>query len=257
MNTRPLLLASLLVLTLPISVVGLPAIEPSEPQTAPPGATSSPEWRQQVSDASGRQAALVVKTSSLRSAGIDPADLRVAVIRSSMGDSLKNMPQARKTDFQKIQQHYGKAFDHYKKLHSARQSIIDKQLMEIHAQLPGVIVLENGIHYEVRKSDKPEENFPLAEINWAVIGSTTATLGELKAQPSFFSWFKEVPKTIPDGTEWIFYVPVKLLGSNQATGQYVRVAVSKRDKPECQDSDSEEDTAKHPKGFDPDIEDEE
>lgn len=256
MNTLAFL-SSLALFTLPVSAADAPAGGPAKPETAAPGAASSPEWRQQVSDAAGRQAALVVKTSSLRAAGIDPADLRVAVIRSSMGDSLKNMPQAQKTDFQKIQQHYGKAFDHYKKLNSARQSMIDKQLMEIHAQLPGVTVLENGMHYEIRKSDKPEENFPLAEINWAVIGTTTATIVETEARPHYFPWFKEVPETIPDGTEWIFYVPVKLVGSNQATGQYVRVAFSKRDVPESQDSDSEEDTAEHPDGFDPDIEDEE
>lgn len=256
MNTLAFL-SSLALFTLPVSAADAPAGGPAKPETATPGATSSPEWRQQVSDAAGRQSAFVVKASSFPIvAGIEPTDLRVALIRKSLVDSLKNMPQPRKEDFQKLQEQYGKAFDQYQKINSARQSVIEKRLMEIHAKMPGVTVLENGIHYEVRKSDKPEENFPLSEVNWAKIGSTTITIMEIKIHTDLFSWIGDLLETVPDGKEWIFYVPAELAGYTGEQG-VKRFVFSKRDDLEAQDPDSDDDSAEHPGGTDPDIEDEE
>ncbi len=103
----------------------------------------------------------------------------------------------------------------YEAIMAARQTRIERELLRLHAAMPGVHVEKSGIQYAVEASPNPGDNRPFSHANRVSIARIGGKkLLEQPMRPTDIPAIAEMADRVPAGRSWTFFVP-----SNQ-TGDY-------------------------------------
>lgn len=95
----------------------------------------------------------------------------------------------------------------------ARQTEVERGLLQLHAGEPGVCVAPSGLQYSVEQSAEPGENKPFAQANHVCISRIGGKmLVEQRMRPEELPCIADIAASLPAGKTWTFYVPGNLTG---------------------------------------------
>lgn len=168
--------------------------------------------RAAISQYAGHTIALMIKKSlyraSTESFPFDKAELEDALLRH-----LNAIASASPEHAQNGNTGREKTWEAYQAITEARQTAIERELLRLHAGLPGVHVEDSGLQYSVDKSDAPGENKPFAKANRATVARINGKkLFEQRMRPTDIPCLDELVTRIPDGRSWRFLIPASQIG---------------------------------------------
>ena len=168
--------------------------------------------RAAISQYAGHTIALLIKKSLYHASSnpipFDKAELEDALLRhlNAIASPSPEHAQNENTDREKTRETYHAIME-------ARQTEIERGLLRLHAELPGVHVENSGVQYSIEKSNTPEENKPFAQASRVAVTRVNGKkLFEQPMRPTDIPCLAELVSRIPDGRSWRFLIPASQVG---------------------------------------------
>lgn len=168
---------------------------------------------------------------------------------------------ARPLDAENIQKEEEAIVKTYNEAYKAYSTAKAARFLKENAKKPGIILLENGMQCQVTTDKDPAKNYRIEEADSVDVGvpdsdfpthSRMSSSGVLDGFDELSDISRELLKELPEGTEWIVYVPASAMSEEFKADANAFLVLTFR-----MSKDSEHDDKDATDGRDEDIEDEE